>query len=118
MPHLLNCPKKRCLGTLRTSCGALDADGGAEFDADGFGYFIPRVGEGLRPVAQGTGAEFETAAGEIIRVANLDVAPPTVGLPARYTFTHTRSGCAEGNPRIAESSPSHVKSRSQRQRFD
>ena len=90
MHDRLQSMKRKLLGKLYIKMGSVIAAGGAEFDEEGNGFFIPEPGEDVKAIPTGGSAVIETAAGEVIRVRDVGVEPSTSTLPRRYTFTHFR----------------------------
>ena len=90
MHDRLQSTKRKLLGKLYIKMASIITAGGAEFDEEGEGFFIPEPGEDVKPIPTGGNAVIETIAGEVIRVRDVGVAPSTSTLPRRYTFTHIR----------------------------
>ena len=85
---------RKVLGRLETSYGEVICCGGAQFDEDGSGFFIPEMGGELRSVWFREGV-VRTVAGEVIPVADLEIAVGTISLPRRYTFMQKALACAQ-----------------------
>jgi hypothetical protein len=90
MHDRLQTPKRKLLGTLQTKRGSVIVNGGAEFDDEGRGFFIPEPGVAIKPVVPGENGIIEVTTGELISIRDLSVAPSTCSLPRRYTFIRSQ----------------------------
>jgi hypothetical protein len=80
--------RRKILGELQTKNGAVISQGGAEFDGQGHGFFVPAVGSKLAAIPPEQSGVIAIADGQRIAVRDLGTAPSTSSLPQRYTFTY------------------------------
>src|SRR5688572_24052508 len=93
--------EQKALGRLETARGQVIAEGGAQFNEDGTGFFVVCIGGEMEMVAPCDSAVVRTTGGEAFLVKDLGVASSTSSLPCRYIFTHSRwvassAGAARG----------------------
>jgi hypothetical protein len=85
----MSTPHQKLLGRLETTRHALIAVGGAQFNADGSGFFITEFGMDMLPTFSGRDALICSAAGSIVAtVSNVQSVAASAALPRHYTFTH------------------------------
>src|SRR3954462_2540364 len=91
---------RKVLGTLETTCGHVIANGGAEFNDDGRGFFVPQTASDAREIAPGNSAVIRTKGGHLIAIRDVETAAATSGLPLHYVFT-----CASDFPELSFAIP-------------